>query len=257
MKRKRNRGFLQAVLFLICIVSAGVLLKEMIIEPEQNRQMTEQLKEEFPEEPSPGDTPVQKNPKQAGEKGTVPAVDLMAMQAQYPDIQGWLTIPGTGIDYPVLQSGEEDQEYYLKRNYKGEWNVNGSLFLQWNCAVPEGQNLIIYGHNMNSGAMFGTLDKFTSRDYWRKHKCVFFQTLSGISEYEIVSVMKADLSMFPFQKTVFDGESGVREYVRQAKGLGLFETEEIGDVSEPVLTLVTCSYEWDSARNIIVAVQKD
>lgn len=229
----------------------------MIIEPEQNRQMAEQLKEKFPEEPSPGDTPVQEDPKQAGEKGEVPAVDLMAMQAQYPDIQGWLTITGTGIDYPVLQSGEEDQEYYLKRNYKGEWDGNGSLFLQWNCAVPEGQNLIIYGHNMNSGAMFGTLGKFTSWDYWRKHKRIFFQTLSGISEYEIVSVMKADLSMFPFQKAAFDAETGVREYVRQAKSLGLFETEDTGDVSEHVLTLVTCSYEWDNARTVIVAVRKD
>lgn len=248
---------MQAVLFLICIVSAGVLLKEMVIEPEQNRQTAEELKEEFLEEPSPGNTPVQETPKQAGKKGEVLAVDLMAMQAQYPDIQGWLTIPGTGIDYPVLQSGEEDQEYYLKRNYKGDWDVNGSLFLQWNCAVPEGQNLIIYGHNMNSGAMFGTLDKFTSRDYWREYKRVFFQTLSGISEYEIVSVMKADLSMFPFQKTAFDGESGAREYVRQAKSLGLFETEVTGDVSEHVLTLVTCSYEWDNARTVIVAVRKD
>ncbi len=229
----------------------------MVIEPERNRQMAEQLKEKFPEELSPGDTPVQEDPKQAGEKGEVPAVDLMAMQAQYPDVQGWLSIPGTSIDYPVLQSGEEDQEYYLKRNYKGEWDVNGSLFLQWNCVVPEGQNLIIYGHNMNSGAMFGTLDQFTSRDYWREHKRVFFQTLSGISEYEIVSVMKADLSMFPFQKAAFDAETGVREYVRQAKGLGLFETEDIGDVSEHVLTLVTCSYEWDNARTVIVAVRKD
>lgn len=244
-------------MILICIISAGVLLKEMVIEPERNRQMAEQLKEKFPEELSPGDTPVQEDPKQAGEKGEVPAVDLMAMQAQYPDVQGWLSIPGTSIDYPVLQSGEEDQEYYLKRNYKGEWDVNGSLFLQWNCVVPEGQNLIIYGHNMNSGAMFGTLDQFTSRDYWREHKRVFFQTLSGISEYEIVSVMKADLSMFPFQKAAFDAETGVREYVRQAKGLGLFETEDIGDVSEHVLTLVTCSYEWDNARTVIVAVRKD
>ncbi len=257
MKRRKNSiQFLQAVLFLVFIASAGAILKEMVIEPEQNRQMAQQLKEEFPEGTSPGDSSSEGEPKQAGEESRILPLDFLAMQKKYPEIQGWLTIPGTNIDYPVLQSSEDDQEYYLKHNYRGEWDANGSLFLQWNCEVSKSQNLVIYGHNMNSGAMFGNLDRFTEEDYWSEHKSVFFQTASGISEYEIVSVMKTDLSIFPFQQVEFAGAGSLKAYVEQAKSCGLFEIREFCGTLAHVLTLVTCSYEWEDARNVVVAVQK-
>ena len=82
-------------------------------------------------------------------------VDLRSLQRQYPDVRGWLTIPEAGIDYLVLQSNAEDPEYYLRRDYRGNYDINGSLFLQADCILGESGNLTIYGHNMNSGAMFG------------------------------------------------------------------------------------------------------
>lgn len=257
MKRQQNKmRFLQAMLVMLCLASAGLLVWELFIEPEKNRQMTERLKEEFPEE-TPGVSSPQKNPQQAGEESSHTAINLTAMQAQYPDIQGWITIPGTNVDYPVLQSGEDEPEYYLKRSYTGEWDANGSLFLQWNCKVSESQNLIIYGHNMNSGAMFGNLDKFAAADYWQKHKTVLFQTIQGMYAYEIVSVMKVDVTMFPFQQVDFEGDSRLETYIKQAESLGLFGTGVLCDNLEQVLTLVTCSYEWENARNVVVAVRKE
>lgn len=121
------------------------------------------------------------------------------------------------VDYPVLQSGEDEPEYYLKRSYTGEWDANGSLFLQWNCKVSESQNLIIYGHNMNSGAMFGNLDRFAAADYWKEHKTVLFQTIQGMYGYEIVSVMKVDISMFPFQQVDFDGDTSLEAYIKTGR----------------------------------------
>lgn len=119
MKRRQTKMcFLQAALVMLCLASAGLLIQELFIEPEKNRQMTERLKEDFPEK-TPGVSSPQKDPKQAGKESGHSAINLTAMQAQYPDIQGWLTIPGTNVDYPVLQSGEDEPEYYLKRNYRG------------------------------------------------------------------------------------------------------------------------------------------
>lgn len=256
MKRQQNKmRFLQAALVMLCLVSTGLLVWELFIEPEKNRQMTERLKEEFPEE-TPGVSSPQKDPQQAGEESGHSAINLTAMQAQYPDIQGWLTIPGTNVDYPILQSGEDEPEYYLKRSYTGEWDANGSLFLQWNCKVSESQNLIIYGHNMNSGAMFGNLDRFAAADYWKEHKTVLFQTIQGMYAYEIVSVMKVDVSMFPFQQVDFEGDTSLETYIKQAESLGMFGTGVLCDNLEQVLTLVTCSYEWENARNVVVAVRK-
>lgn len=231
----------------------GILFYDMVLVPRQNQELSEQLKGEFLE----GDSSLQENFQQAGEKSMVEPVDLVSLKEQYPDVQGWLTIPDTNIDYPLLQSRRQNGEYYLRRNFRGEWDINGSLFLQGNCDISESKNLIIYGHNMNSGAMFGKLGRFTSGDYWKNHKCIFLQDLQGIREYEIVSIMKVDITMFPFQKTDFQGKDDLKQYVKQAKNLGLFNTEDICLNTQRIMTLVTCSYEWEGARTVVVAVEKN
>ncbi|SHK54135.1 class B sortase [Hespellia stercorisuis] len=257
--KENKRKAVRLILLLVFLISAGILFYDMVLVPRQNQELSEQLKKDFQEE-TPGDTPGDTSPEEerpsAGEKSQVSPLDLAALQAAYPDVQGWLTIPGTNIDYPVLQSTESEPEFYLKRNYKKEWSANGSLFLQWNSNVSESQNLIIYGHNMNSGAMFGNLDQYRQYSYWEAHKSVFFQTISGVSEYEIVAVMTADTGIFPFQQVVF-GMEGVDSYVERAKALSVFKTGGSQNVSDHVLTLVTCAYEWDGARIVVVAVEKD
>lgn len=250
----RRRRILQAVLVLVFCISAGVLYHDLVAVPEQNRQMTEQLKEEFPGEELSGEPSPTGEP--AGEKSLPPLVDLAALQEQYPDVKGWLCIPDTGIDYPVLQSSKEQPQYYLRWNYKGEYDINGSLFLQWDCSVSDGENLVIYGHNMKSGVMFGNLGQYAALSYCQEHPAVLLQTADGVSSYTVVAVLKADVSMFPFQQTLFQEPDGLFGYVSQAKALELFENgENASPDTEQVLTLVTCSYEWDGARNIVVAVR--
>ena len=95
-------------------------------------------------------------------------VDLPALQAEYPDIKGWISIPGTCVDYPVLQSSADDPEYYLRRTYKGEWRTAGSLFFQWDCSA-ESQNTVVYGHNMNDGTMFAVLQKMADEAFRKEH----------------------------------------------------------------------------------------
>ena len=116
---------LQLLLLLIFCISAGFLYYHMVAIPKENRELAETLKEDFPGEQLPEDPSKEEQP--AGEKNTMqPLVDLAALQDQYPDIRGWLTIPDTGIDYPVLQGSADDPEYYLHRNYKGEQDINGT-----------------------------------------------------------------------------------------------------------------------------------
>lgn len=259
MKRKvRNKKWgclVQALLLCICIGSAAMLTYEMILQPRQNRELAEELKDSFPEIPSPEDSSQGESPKQAGEEPEVSAVDLSSLQAQFPDVQGWLTIPDTGIDYPVLKSSVDDPEYYLRRNYKEDYDINGSLFFQADCSLTESGNRIIYGHNMNSGAMFGNLEKYAAKSYWQEHPKVFLQTAAGMEVYEIAAVLKADVSMFLFQQAAFQNQRDAEAYVEQAKAQSLFETGVDGAECETVLTLVTCSYEWKEERNIVVAVK--
>ena len=158
----------------VCMFSAALLYYDYVTVPRQNRELVEELKTCFPEDiPPGGGSPGQKD-EQAGREPEVSAIDLRSLQSKYPDVRGWLTIPESGIDYPVLQSSPEDPEYYLRRDYRGNYDINGSLFLQADCILGESGNLTIYGHNMNSGAMFGNLDQYVSYDYWKAHPKVFF-----------------------------------------------------------------------------------
>lgn len=252
MRQKKSRiSLIQIILLLIMIVCLGVFCYEMVWIPYQNQKQVEELKEEFPKDI--GDS--SEDRESTGKENDVQMVDLSALQALYPDVRGWLTIPGTNIDYPVLQSGEENPEYYLKRNYQGNWDVNGSLFLQWNCSAENSPNRIIYGHNMNSGAMFGNLDQYEDAEFWAAHRNVFFQTEKGMEEYTVVSVLKTDINKFPFTKVDFPDEASLKEYVELAKSQEVFETGE--DVAEchSVLTLVTCAYDWNGARTVVIAVK--
>ena len=254
-KKKTKLWMLQAALCGVCILSAALLYQDYVTVPRKNRELVEALKTCFPEELPPGGGSLGQKEEQAGRETEVSAVDLRSLQSQYPDVRGWLTIPESGIDYPVLQSSPEEPEYYLRRDYQGNYDINGSLFLQADCILGESGNLTIYGHNMNSGAMFGNLDQYSSYEYWKAHPRVFFQTPEGMEEYRIAAVLKADVSMFDFQRTSFQSPQELEAYVQQAKEVALFETGVDGIGCEETLTLVTCSYEWKQARNILVAVK--
>ena len=223
-KKKNKLWMLQAALCGVCILSAALLYQDYVTVPRKNRELVEALKTCFPEELPPGGGSLGQKEEQAGRETEVSAVDLRSLQSQYPDVRGWLTIPESGIDYPVLQSSPEEPEYYLRRDYRGNYDINGSLFLQADCILGESGKLTIYGHNMNSGAMFGNLDQYASYEYWKAHPSVFFQTPEGMEEYQIAAVLKADVSMFDFQQISFQNQREAEAYVEQAKELALFET---------------------------------
>ena len=108
---------------------------------------------------------------------------------------------------------------------------------------------------MNSGAMFGNLDLYAREDYYNVHRLAYLQTEDGIQEYKIVTVLKADRDLFPFQQQLPDA-TAVQEYLKAAKQREVFETGDdyLTCIYDKVLTLVTCSYEWSNARNIVLAV---
>ena len=183
-------------------------------------------------------------------------VDLPALQAEYLDIKGWITIPGTCVDYPVLQSGAQDPEYYLRRTYKGEWRTAGSIFFQWDC-TPESRNTVVYGHNMNDGTMFAVLQKMADAAFREEHSVILLQTETGLREYTIVAVLKTDIQKLSFNRTVFADDGDFLSFQEQLLAQPLYHDPAfIPGADHRLLTLVTCSYEWDNARTVVVAVQK-
>ncbi len=189
------------------------------------------------------------------EKEDAPALDFAALRADYPDICAWLTIPGTLVDYPVLQSSPESSEYYLRRNYKGEYRMAGSLFFQADCS-PGSRCLIVYGHNMADGTMFGCLTKYLDAAYCGEHEQITLQTMDGVRQYTVAAVLETDISRVPFNRTMFENDAG---FLDQAQSLLDASTVKTGvpiTADSHLLVLVTCSYSWPDARVVVVAVEK-
>ena len=236
---------------LLCLSLLG-LLWFLVLQPGLTNREAQALKEEYaqplPGEPS-GEIP-------AGKEQPEPEslVALSALQAEYSDIQGWISIPGTCVDYPVLQSSADEPEYYLRRTYKGERRTAGSIFFQWDCS-PESKNLVVYGHNMNDGTMFAVLQKMADEAFRTEHSKILLQTSDGLREYRIAAVLKTDIQKFPFNRTEFADDADFLSFQKELFAQSLCKTETIPGADRRLLTLVTCSYEWESARTVVIATE--
>ena len=105
------------------------------------------------------------------------------------DMVGWLSIAGTTLNYPVMQTPNEPN-YYLKHNFEKEYSDLGVPYIQEDCDLAARDNLIIYGHHIKGGRMFGALEDYKSKSFYEKHKTIQFDTLTEQAEYEIIAVFK-------------------------------------------------------------------
>ena len=225
---------------LLCLSLLG-LLWFLIIQPGLTNGEAQALKKEYTQ-PLPG----------AESSGVF--VDLPALQAEYPDIKGWISIPGTCVDYPVLQSSADDPEHYLRRTYKGEHRTAGSIFFQWDC-TPESKNLVVYGHNMNDGTMFAVLQKMAKEAFRNEHSKILLQTSDGLREYQIAAVLKTDISKLRFNRTEFADGADFLSFQEELFAQSIYEPQTIPGEDCRLLTLVTCSYEWENARTVVIATE--
>ena len=192
-------------------------------------------------------------------------LSFLPLLEQYPDIVGWITVPGTIIDYPVVQG--EDNNYYLTHDYKGDENRNGAIYLDYRVNFEYGnisRNVVIHGHHMKSGIMFANLIKYDDPEFYKENHIVRFDTLYDESQWVIFAVMKIDayggedgMPTFNFMKTEFDSDEAFAEYIADIRAHSVFDTYDIVSVTEndPIITMSTCSYEYDDFRTVLVARQ--
>ena len=173
-----------------------------------------------------------------------------------PDTVAYLTI-GEIVDLPVVQR-ENDNEYYLTHAYSGEEAREGALFLDGANRLSD-ENLIIYGHNMRNGTMFGELSSFGEREFLLKNAVVRFDTLYENALYVPFAMFEASMDendghYFDVRQIVFD-ETSFELFVLKLRGRSVFDVPVEVEYGDQLLTLVTCSYNDDDGR-YIVALRK-
>lgn len=180
------------------------------------------------------------------------------LQAQNEDIIGWLKIDGV-LDEAVLQ---RDNEYYLTHNAMKQRSVTGALFLDENCnlaAVPT--QMLIHGHNMKDGSMFGSLNKYKTKEasYYHQHPFIDFHTIYENERYVIFAVAEVDirskaLDYLPFwQYSRFSSAESFMEYVARSKQLSLYNCNIDVKPGDRLLTLSTCTSDDQNKRLVIMA----
>ena len=172
------------------------------------------------------------------------------------DMVGWISVSGTNINYPVMQT-KNSPNYYLKRNFNKEYSDLGVPYVQENCDLAISDNIIIYGHHIKGGKMFGSLDKFTSKNFYEKHKMIQFNTLSEQSQYQIIAVFKTvaySASGFRYYDFVnAEDKADFNAYVSRCKELALYDTGVTAKYGDGLLTLSTCKRFAENGRLVVVA----
>lgn len=198
--------------------------------------------------------------------------DMKQLYEQNSDLIGWLYVEDTNIDYPVMQT-PEDENYYLERDFQKNYNSNGSLIMDTDSVVGSGTaanayadgtkpgtNLIIHGHNMKNGNMFGSLDKYRDINYEKKHNIIKFSSLYEHREYEVVSVflsqvyLKTQTDVFKFyQFFQADTEKEFSNFYNNIKELALYDTGVSAEFGDEFITLSVCTYHVENGRLVVVA----
>lgn len=186
-----------------------------------------------------------------------------SFHSQYPDLFGWLTIPYTGIDHPVMQAPEKvngELYFYLHHDYQGNATEEGSLFVDsGSSCYPQDYNTVIYGHNMKNGRNFGMLESFEDQTFCESHRTIYYDTIYEKGTYQVAAVIKS--------RVLYQEEKGFRYYQlfnyntheQFQECVDFIKANQIYDLGVPfhygdkLLMLSTCDYSRENGRLVVVA----
>ncbi len=185
----------------------------------------------------------------------VSPIDFEALWEINPDVIGWIRIEDTNIDYPILFS-EEDNEYYLYRDIYGNDSVYGSIYLDFESSPDfRGRHSILYGHRMKDGSMFKDVIKFRDESFFKEHPYYTIYTPDREIRLEVISCFYAANDPI-LRRTRFRKQEDFDEYVDWVLGSCSYSVAPEYPVAS-LYTLITCSYEVEDARTLLVAVEVD
>lgn len=181
------------------------------------------------------------------------------MAKEYPGLFGWLQVPDTQIDLPVMQPLKE-KDFYLDHDFTGAVSAEGALFTDpQNNRWPQDGNTVIYGHNMKNGHIFGGLDLYEDADYFQAHREIYFDTIYETGVYEAIAVLKTRIlkeneqGFRYYQFFRYDNEKEFQECLDFVTANQLFDTGSSLQYEDKILMLSTCEYSQENGRLVVVA----
>ncbi len=177
------------------------------------------------------------------------------------DIRGWLSIDGTKIDYPVYQT--KNNEFYVDHDMSKNKSRYGAIFADRNAKITKNtrsKNIVLYGHNMLDGSMFGGILDYTKLNFYKENPLIQFDSLYDSNTYKVFAVIVTNVNkeddngyVFNYMQSHFSSENNFLNWIENIKVRSVINTgvDVIG--SDEVITLSTCSYQFDNARTVVFA----
>lgn len=166
------------------------------------------------------------------------------------DYKMWIQIENTNINYPVVQSSDND--YYLKHNFRKESNISGTVFVESANDIDNDKNIILYGHNMRNGTMFNNITNYKEESFFNEDNKINIIMNNTLYEYEVFSVYVKNVSEVNLA-IGFANEDEFINYAYNEADESLYKKDVDFSAEDNLITLVTCSYEFTDARTIVVA----
>ncbi len=241
------------ILLLVVMVVSGIGLAREYLESKRKQAELDRLAELASQTTEVVEIETETEPET--EEAYVSPIDFDALKAENPDTIGWIRIPGTEIDYPIVYDGD-DNETYLHKDFYGNSSPYGAIYLDAD-SEPDfsGWNNPIYGHHMRDGSMFKDVVRFKEKDYFKEHQFFEIYTPERTIHLKAVSCYYSSAAGI-VRQTRFKSQESFDEWVMDR--LKPCSYAEIPDVPfDSMFVLVTCSYEFDNARTLLFAVEVD
>lgn len=168
------------------------------------------------------------------------------------EVVGWITVEGTNIDYPMVQA--DDNEKYLRMTLTGEWNNAGSIFVDYRVAQPfVSENTIIHGHNQRNNMMFHEVVNYADASYFNNHQRILIYTPDGsCSTYQVFAFYKSPKTSVTYDCS-YASAGEYQQYLNHIAEQNWYNTGTQVTTEDRIITLSTCSNEWDDTRYVIHA----
>lgn len=256
-KRDNLKQILIKILFLVCfailIVSAWNIADYFLLAGKQDNIVDDSRKIWYGAEQDENLT--------EEEKEAIKSDTVEKLLEKNSDFKGWIRISGTQVDNPVYQT--KDNDYYLNHNQKKQSSIYGALFFDYRNIITETEtdkNLIIYGHEMKNGSMFGSLKKLKNLNFYKQNPVIELSTIYKNSTYKIYSIFilnaekeDDDGYIYNIYRQNFLGEDDFDSWTAEAYERSIINTNVDVKYGDNIITLVTCSKDFDNARLVVMA----
>lgn len=257
-KKEQKRKMLIAGCLFMCIISFGYLGAYYQVSAKSAREFEElsALKEAGIQYGGTREVKIHLTDDTVETPDILPEYQLLHQKNQR--LIGWVKIDDTVVDYPVMQT--VNNEYYLDHNFNAEEDRNGCIFMDYQCDVIRGcDNIILYGHHMKSGRMFGTLNKYSKESYYEEHPVIQFDTIYEKGTYQVMYVFRSkvyseeDVTFKYYQFINAASEKEFNSAMNEMAALSLYDTGVTAGYGDKLLTLSTCDYQEKKGRFVVVA----